>query len=73
VAGREYVERVAANHALAGGLALATILLATIGEILVLTHTAGATGLLLLPCGAAAGVGAWVALGSPRKRADIGR
>ena len=69
----EYVESVAANRALAGGLVLATILLATIGEILVLTHTAGAAGLLLLPCGAAAGVAAWVVLGSPRRRADIGR
>jgi hypothetical protein len=55
----------------AGLLALATLTLAVVGEALVLTHTAGALGLILLACGAAAGVAAWVALGAPRTRADI--
>ena len=56
---------------LAGLLALGCILLAVTGESLVLTHTAGALGLILLPLGAAAGIGGWIALGSPRTRADI--
>jgi hypothetical protein len=60
-----------ANRALAGFLALATVTLAATGEALVLTHTAGALGLILLACGAAAGIAAWVALGSPRTRAGI--
>ena len=61
----------AANRALAGLLALGTIVLAAGGELLVLTHTAGAAGLILLACGAAAGIAAWVALGAPRTRRDI--
>ena len=60
-----------ANRALAGLLALVTIVLMVAGEALVLTHTAGALGLILLACGAAAGIAAWVALGAPRTRADI--
>ena len=56
---------------LAGLLALGCILSALAGEALVLTHTAGALGLILLPLGAAAGIGGWIALGMPRKRADI--
>ena len=60
-----------ANRALAGLLALVTIALVVGGEALVLTHTAGALGLILLACGAAAGIAAWVALGAPRTRADI--
>ena len=55
----------------AGLLALGCILLALAGEALVLTHTAGALGLILLPLGAATGIGGWIALGSPRTRADI--
>src|SRR4029079_2163668 len=55
----------------AGLLALGCILLAILGEALVLTHTAGALGLILLPLGAAAGIGGWIALGMPRHRADI--
>ena len=62
---------VSANRALAGLLALVTIALVVGGEALVLTHTAGALGLILLACGAAAGIAAWVALGAPRTRADI--
>jgi hypothetical protein len=62
---------VSANRALAGLLALATVALAAAGEALVLTHTAGALGLILLACGAAAGIAAWVAFGAPRTRADI--
>ena len=60
-----------ANRALAGLLALVTIALVVAGEALVLTHTAGALGLILLACGAAAGIAAWVALGARRTRADI--
>ena len=60
-----------ANRALSGLLALGTIVLAAGGELLVLTHTAGAVGLILLACGAAAGIAAWVALGAPRTRRDI--
>jgi hypothetical protein len=55
----------------AGILALGCILLALFGEALVLTHTAGALGLILLPLGAAAGIAGWIALGMPRHRADI--
>ena len=55
----------------AGLLALGCILLAVAGEALVLTHTAGVLGLILLPLGAAAGIGGWIALGTPRTRADI--
>ena len=56
---------------LAGLLALATIILAAGGEALVLTHVAGALGLIMLACGAAAGIAAWIALGAPRTRRDI--
>ena len=56
---------------MAGLLAALTIALAVGGEALVLTHTAGALGLILLSCGAAAGIAAWVALGAPRTRGDI--
>ena len=59
------------NRPLAGLLALATIVLAPGGEALVLLHVAGALGLILLACGAAAGVGGWIALGTPRTRRDI--
>ena len=61
----------AAHRALAGLLALGTIVLAVGGELLVLTHTAGAVGLILLACGAPAGIAAWVALGAPRTRRDV--
>jgi hypothetical protein len=61
----------AANRTLAGLLALGTLVLAPVGEALVLTHTAGALGLILLVCGAALGVAGWVALGAPRTRRDI--
>jgi hypothetical protein len=60
-----------ANRTLAGLLALATIVLAVAGEALVLAHVAGALGLIMLACGAAAGVVGWIALGAPRKRDDI--
>ena len=60
----------AANRSVAGLLALATIILAAGGEALVLTHVAGALGLIMLACGAATGMIAWVALGAPRTRKD---
>ena len=59
------------NRYAAGLLALGCLLLALAGEALVLTHTAGALGLILLPLGAAAGIAGWIALGMPRNRADI--
>jgi len=62
---------VSANRTLAGFLALATVALAVAGEVLVLTHTAGALGLILLACGAATGIASFVALGAPHTRADI--
>ena len=58
------------NRTLAGLLALATIILAVGGEALVLTHMAGALGLIMLACGAAAGITGWIALGAPRTRKD---
>ena len=57
-----------AHRPLAGLLALATIVLAVGGEVLVLMHIAGALGLIMLACGAAAGVAGWIALGAPRTR-----
>jgi len=63
--------RMAAHRLLAGLLALATIVLAIGGETLVLMHVAGALGLIMLACGAAAGVVGWIALGAPRRRRDI--
>jgi hypothetical protein len=62
---------VAANRTLAGLLALSAIILAAAGEALVLAHIAGALGLIMLACGAAAGVAGWIALGAPRSRRDI--
>jgi hypothetical protein len=61
----------AANRSVAGLLALVTIILAAGGEGLVLTHAAGALGLIMLACGAASGITAWIALGAPRTRKDI--
>ena len=60
-----------ANRTLAGLLTLATIVFAAAGEALVLAHVAGALGLIMLACGAAAGVAGWIALGAPRTRDDI--
>ena len=61
----------AAHRIWSGLLVASTIALAATGEILVLTHTAGALGLILLAGSAAAGLAAWVALASPIRRADI--
>ena len=69
--GRADISSGKSHRYLAGLLALGCILLALAGEALVLTHTAGALGLILLPLGAATGIGGWIALGSPRTRADI--
>ena len=68
---RPTLSTMAANRTLAGLLALGTLVLAPVGEALVLTHTAGALGLILLVCGAALGIAGWVALGAPRTRRDI--
>jgi len=62
---------VAVNRTLAKLLALSAIILAAGGEALVLAHIAGALGLIMLACGAAAGVAGWIALGAPRSRRDI--
>jgi hypothetical protein len=61
----------ASHRSAAGLLALACVLLAAVGEALVLAHVAGALGLIMLVCGAAAGIAGWVALGAPRTRRDI--
>ena len=61
----------AAHRTLAGLLALSTIVLAAGGETLVLAHVAGALGLVMLACGAAAAAAGWIALGAPRTRRDI--
>jgi hypothetical protein len=61
----------AAHRTAAGLLALGTIVLAIVGEVLVLAHIGGALGLILLVCGAASGIAGWVALGAPRTRHDI--
>ena len=61
----------AANRTLAGLLAFSTIVFAAGGEALVLANIAGALGLIMLACGAAAGVAGWIALGAPRTRRDI--
>jgi hypothetical protein len=61
----------AAHRTVAGLLALGTIVLAVVGEALVLLHVAGALGLILLACGASSAVAGWVALGTPRTRRDI--
>ena len=68
---RHTVQSVAANRTLAGLLAFSAIVLAAGGEALVLAHIAGALGLIMLACGAAAGVAGWIALGAPRTRRDI--
>ena len=60
--------RMSAHHSVAGLLTLATVILAAGGEALVLAHVAGALGLIMLACGAAAGITAWIAFGAPRTR-----
>ena len=58
----------AANRNLAGFLALSTIVLAAGGEAFVLTHLAGALGLIMLACAATAGVAGWISLGATARR-----
>ena len=65
------VIRMAANRPWPGSWPSPTIVLAVGGEALVLMHIAGALGLIMLACGAAAGVAGWIALGAPRTRRDI--
>jgi hypothetical protein len=57
---------------LAGLLALLTLALAAAGVTLALVHTAGPLGLFLLALAPVAAVLAWLALGSPVRRTDIG-
>jgi hypothetical protein len=61
----------AAHRTAAGLLAVGTIVLAALGEVLVLSHILGPLGLILLVCAAASGIAGWVALGAPRTRRDI--
>ena len=57
---------------LAGPLALLTLALAAAGVTLAVVHAAGPLGLFLLAVAPVAAVLAWLALGSPVRRADIG-
>jgi hypothetical protein len=59
------------NRALAGFLALATIVLAAAGEAIVLTHRGGPLGLFVIACAAPVGMAAWVVLGAPMTRSDL--
>lgn len=61
------------SRRLAGALALATIVLAVVGEALVLAHAGGALGLVLLAAAAPAGVAGWILLGRPTRRCDFPR
>jgi hypothetical protein len=61
-----------ATRPLAGILALATMALAVAGVTLAILHTAGPFGLFLLALAPVAAVLAWLALGAPVRRADIG-
>ena len=61
----------AQNRLLAGLLALATVVLAAVGEAAVLTHTGGPLGLFLLALAPPVGMTAWVVLGAPMNRADL--
>ena len=52
-------------------LALATVVLAAGGELMVLTHTGGPLGLFLLAFAAPVGMTAWVVIGAPMTRSDL--
>jgi len=56
------------HRPLAGLLALATIGIAGIGEVLSLRHANGWLGPALLVVAAPIAVGAWLALGAPTRR-----
>ena len=53
-------------------LAPATVVLAVAGGAVVLTHTGGPLGLFLLAFAAPVGMTAWVVLGAPMRRSDLG-
>ena len=53
---------------LAGLLAVATIAIAAVGELLSLRHANGWLGPALLVVAAPVAVGAWLALGAPTRR-----
>jgi hypothetical protein len=60
------------NRLLAGALVLVTVLLAAAGELLVLRHVGDWLGLALLAAAVGAAVAAWLALGAPVTRRQIG-
>lgn len=60
------------NRPLAGILALVTIILAVVGELLVLRHIGDWLGLALLGVAACTAVASWIALGKPVKRSQVG-
>ena len=62
----------ARHRVLAGILAVTTVVLAVGGELMVLMHAGGPLGLFLLAFAAPVGMTAWVALGSPMTRSDLG-
>ena len=59
------------NRLLAGVLAVATIVLAVVGEAIVLTHKGGPLGLVVMAFAAPVGLAAWVVLGAPTTRSDL--
>jgi hypothetical protein len=60
------------NRPLAGILALVTVILAVVGELLVLRHIGDWLGLALLGVAVCTAVASWIALGRPVKRSQVG-
>ena len=60
------------NRPLAGILALVTVALAVVGELLILRHVGDWIGLALLGVALCTAVAAWIALGRPVKRSQVG-
>ena len=62
--------RMRQNKPLAGSLALATVMLGALAELLTLLHLGGWFGIALFGVAAVVGVVAWLALGAPVRRAQ---
>ncbi len=71
VRGTDQGSPMTAHRTMAGLLACVTLVLAGVGEALVLTNTAGPAGLILLGYASLAAAAAWLALGAPRTRRDL--